>query len=195
MPTWKVIPSFRANTLTSTLLRLSVVNGSFLLATYWLARRIGLRSFAWTPIGRATAKTSINQTRIFRIAEECTCLREVARTTASKEFSGAEARGERTVRNFSYNILAISSNPRPIRLSRRPEPFDSDEYLYELKIDSGSPGGKSWPIQTEDADVLVSKVFSFLVANLCRKPQSTIKPRTSIPKVLGSGTALNSSTR
>jgi hypothetical protein len=23
----------------------------------------------------------------------------------------------------------------PIRLSRRPEPFDSDEYLYELKID------------------------------------------------------------
>jgi bifunctional non-homologous end joining protein LigD len=26
-------------------------------------------------------------------------------------------------------------NLRPIRLSRRPEPFDSDEYLYELKID------------------------------------------------------------
>ena len=26
-------------------------------------------------------------------------------------------------------------NARPIRLSRRPEPFDSDEYLYELKID------------------------------------------------------------
>ena len=26
-------------------------------------------------------------------------------------------------------------NPRPIRLSRRAEPFDSDEYLYELKID------------------------------------------------------------
>ena len=24
---------------------------------------------------------------------------------------------------------------RPVRLSRRPEPFDSDEYLYELKID------------------------------------------------------------
>src|SRR4029079_9816507 len=24
---------------------------------------------------------------------------------------------------------------RPIRLSRRPEPFDSDEFLYELKID------------------------------------------------------------
>jgi ATP-dependent DNA ligase len=26
-------------------------------------------------------------------------------------------------------------NLRPMRLSRRPEPFDSDEYLYELKID------------------------------------------------------------
>ena len=29
----------------------------------------------------------------------------------------------------------ISPHLRPIRLSRRPEPFDSDEYLYELKID------------------------------------------------------------
>jgi len=27
------------------------------------------------------------------------------------------------------------ANLRPIRLSRRPEPFDSDDYLYELKID------------------------------------------------------------
>jgi hypothetical protein len=26
-------------------------------------------------------------------------------------------------------------NLRPMRLSRRPEPFDSDEYLFELKID------------------------------------------------------------
>jgi len=26
-------------------------------------------------------------------------------------------------------------NLRPIRLSRRPEPFDSEEYLFELKID------------------------------------------------------------
>jgi ATP-dependent DNA ligase len=26
-------------------------------------------------------------------------------------------------------------NPCPIRLYRRPEPFDSDEYLYEVKID------------------------------------------------------------
>jgi bifunctional non-homologous end joining protein LigD len=24
---------------------------------------------------------------------------------------------------------------RPIRLSRRPEPFDSDDYIFELKID------------------------------------------------------------
>ena len=29
----------------------------------------------------------------------------------------------------------LRSNLRRIRLSRRPEPFDSDEYLYELKID------------------------------------------------------------
>jgi ATP-dependent DNA ligase len=26
-------------------------------------------------------------------------------------------------------------NFRPNRLSRRPEPFDSDEFLYELKVD------------------------------------------------------------
>ena len=26
-------------------------------------------------------------------------------------------------------------NLRPLRLSRRPEPFDSDEFIYELKID------------------------------------------------------------
>ena len=29
----------------------------------------------------------------------------------------------------------IRSNIRPIRLSRRPEPFDSDEFIYELKVD------------------------------------------------------------
>ena len=29
----------------------------------------------------------------------------------------------------------VLQNLRPIRLSRRPEPFDSDDYLYELKID------------------------------------------------------------
>lgn len=29
----------------------------------------------------------------------------------------------------------VSEDLRPIRLSRRPEPFDSDEFLYELKID------------------------------------------------------------
>src|SRR5690349_14341005 len=31
--------------------------------------------------------------------------------------------------------MVLCPNLRPIRLSRRPEPFDSDEYLYELKID------------------------------------------------------------
>jgi len=29
----------------------------------------------------------------------------------------------------------VIQNVRAMRLSRRPEPFDSDEYLYELKID------------------------------------------------------------
>src|SRR5438128_4555108 len=32
-------------------------------------------------------------------------------------------------------MVTVLQNPRPIRLSRRAEPFDSDEYLYELKID------------------------------------------------------------
>ena len=31
--------------------------------------------------------------------------------------------------------MMVLQNLRPIRLSRRPEPFDSDDYLYELKID------------------------------------------------------------
>jgi hypothetical protein len=34
-----------------------------------------------------------------------------------------------------YNERVISTNLRPMRLSRPPTPFDSDEYLYELKID------------------------------------------------------------
>jgi hypothetical protein len=29
----------------------------------------------------------------------------------------------------------LPRNLRPIRLSRRPEPFDSDEHIYELNID------------------------------------------------------------
>jgi bifunctional non-homologous end joining protein LigD len=32
-------------------------------------------------------------------------------------------------------VSALPRNLRPIRLSRRPEPFDSDDYLFELKID------------------------------------------------------------
>jgi bifunctional non-homologous end joining protein LigD len=36
----------------------------------------------------------------------------------------------------SYNLSAVfSRNLRPMRLSRRPEPFDSDLFIYELKID------------------------------------------------------------
>jgi len=29
----------------------------------------------------------------------------------------------------------LTRNLRPIRLSRRPEPFDSEDYIFELKID------------------------------------------------------------
>ena len=29
----------------------------------------------------------------------------------------------------------LPRNLRPMRLSRRPEPFDSEEFIYELKID------------------------------------------------------------
>ena len=32
-------------------------------------------------------------------------------------------------------MFGLPRNVRPIRLSRRPEPFDSEEFLYELKID------------------------------------------------------------
>ena len=34
-----------------------------------------------------------------------------------------------------FIIVRMLLNRRPLRLSRRPERFDSDEYLYELKID------------------------------------------------------------
>jgi ATP-dependent DNA ligase len=32
-------------------------------------------------------------------------------------------------------FLMLPRNLRPIRLSRRPEPFDSDQFIFELKID------------------------------------------------------------
>src|SRR5262249_32388937 len=32
-------------------------------------------------------------------------------------------------------ILANSSKPRSVRLSRRPKPFDSDQHIFEPKID------------------------------------------------------------
>jgi ATP-dependent DNA ligase len=40
-------------------------------------------------------------------------------------------------RTSAYALNSPLMLPRisPIRLSRRPEPFDSDEFLYELKID------------------------------------------------------------
>src|SRR5262249_33709528 len=35
----------------------------------------------------------------------------------------------------SYNPAMLPRNLRPIRLSRRIEPFDSDQFIFELKID------------------------------------------------------------
>ena len=40
-----------------------------------------------------------------------------------------------SARHALDNRSVSPRNFRPIRLSRRPEPFDSDDYLYELKID------------------------------------------------------------
>ena len=34
-----------------------------------------------------------------------------------------------------YNPLVLPSNLRPIRLSHRSEPFDSDQHIFELKVD------------------------------------------------------------
>jgi hypothetical protein len=34
-----------------------------------------------------------------------------------------------------YNFEMLPRNLRPMRLSRRPEPFDSGDYLFEAKID------------------------------------------------------------
>ncbi len=31
--------------------------------------------------------------------------------------------------------MSLPRNLRPMRFVRRPEPFDSDDYVYELKID------------------------------------------------------------
>src|SRR5215831_19987926 len=35
----------------------------------------------------------------------------------------------------SYNPCVLPGSLRPIRLSRRAEPFDSDQFIFELKID------------------------------------------------------------
>jgi ATP-dependent DNA ligase len=39
------------------------------------------------------------------------------------------------MRDKCFLAAMVFQNLRPMRLSRRLEPFDSDEYLYELKID------------------------------------------------------------
>jgi bifunctional non-homologous end joining protein LigD len=39
------------------------------------------------------------------------------------------------LRRNKYNQEVTLRNLRPIRLSRRPEPFDSDDFIYELKVD------------------------------------------------------------
>ena len=47
------------------------------------------------------------------------------------------ASGGRIERELSFNgiLRELPSDFRPIRLSRRSEPFDSKEFLFELKID------------------------------------------------------------
>jgi hypothetical protein len=39
------------------------------------------------------------------------------------------------VRKRLHVITMLPRNLRPMRLSRGPEPFDSDDYIFELKID------------------------------------------------------------
>src|SRR5262245_16742735 len=34
-----------------------------------------------------------------------------------------------------YTFAVLLRNPRPMRLSRRPKPFNSDDFIFELKID------------------------------------------------------------
>jgi hypothetical protein len=49
---------------------------------------------------------------------------------------------------FSYNAVDATGHLRPIQLSPRPEPFDSDDYIFELKIDGfrNAPDVKTNPI-------------------------------------------------
>jgi ATP-dependent DNA ligase len=42
---------------------------------------------------------------------------------------------QRSCNHISYNYRVLSRNLRPMRLSRRAGPFDSDDYIFELKID------------------------------------------------------------
>src|SRR3989442_11214559 len=37
--------------------------------------------------------------------------------------------------HYTSLLMSLPRNLRPMRLSRRAEPFDSDQYLFELKID------------------------------------------------------------
>ena len=43
--------------------------------------------------------------------------------------------GGRDNRILSIILYVLLRNLCPMRLSRRPEPFDSDDYIFELKID------------------------------------------------------------
>jgi hypothetical protein len=46
-----------------------------------------------------------------------------------------------------YNPCALPRNLRPIRLSRRSEPFDSELFIYELKIDGYRAGAhRRWKV-------------------------------------------------
>jgi hypothetical protein len=49
--------------------------------------------------------------------------------------SPARLPGSSAVSDSGYNPSVLPRNLLPIRLSRRSEPFDSDLFIYELKID------------------------------------------------------------
>src|SRR5215471_3133990 len=47
----------------------------------------------------------------------------------------SERTQNRSSRGFGYTPCMLPRNLRPLRLSRRIEPFDSDQFIFELKTD------------------------------------------------------------
>jgi ATP-dependent DNA ligase len=57
----------------------------------------------------------------------------INRRSVSEQFLALAHKRHR--QRYTRSVSALPRNLRPIRLSRRPEPFDSDDYIFELKID------------------------------------------------------------